>query len=140
MTQLLPFENFLTRHFVFSMAVISDEKPYSAPCFYVYVPKDKEMIFVSDSSSKHIKAALANLDIAGSVYLETEVVQEIQGVQFCGRLVSLSKEEMKDSCRLFCDRFPYARVKDTPVWRLRLNWIKFTDHTRGFGFKELWPT
>ncbi|MBJ4294868.1 hypothetical protein JGE43_18630, partial [Salmonella enterica subsp. enterica serovar Typhimurium] len=35
-------------------------------------------------------------------------------------------------------RFPVARVLPAPVWEIRLDEIKFTDNTLGFGKKLHW--
>ena len=35
-------------------------------------------------------------------------------------------------------RFPVARMLSAPVWEIRLDEIKFTDNTLGFGKKMIW--
>jgi len=35
-------------------------------------------------------------------------------------------------------RFPVARMMPAPVWAIRLDELKFTDNTLGFGKKFIW--
>jgi len=134
----LPFEVFLQKHFIFSMAVASLDDPYCAPCFYIYLPDVKKMMFLSDPETTHMKTSLLNARIAGSVYRETEDVLKIQGVQFRGQLDTTNKGEIKQVLKIYYQRFPYARFKPATPWMIQLNWVKFTDNTRGFGYKETW--
>ena len=34
--------------------------------------------------------------------------------------------------------YPLSAAMDGRLWVIQLNWIKFTDNTRGFGFKQHW--
>ncbi|PIE03417.1 MAG: hypothetical protein CSA81_02285 [Acidobacteria bacterium] len=138
MADLLPFEIFLQSQFVFSMAVVNHNKPYSAPCFYVFRPEAGELTFVSSPDTLHMQAAMTSDWVAGSVYRSTETVEEIQGVQFRGKLKVLSDREEQTARHRFTRRFPYPVPEGTKSWCLELLWVKFTDNTRGFGFKEIW--
>ena len=139
MKPLEPFEKFLNDHFIFVLGVLDQGQPYTAPCFYAYDPGTKTLIFVSERHTQHIKGGLAHAQVSGSVFHQTENLGDIQGVQFKGRLCSeFSEDHVQRATELFCKRFPYARIKRTPVWAIELLWVKFTDHTRGFAFKEVW--
>ncbi len=62
----------------------------------------------------------------------------IRGVQFKGEIRLLSGDEADEKRALYVKRFPVARMLSAPVWELRLDELKFTDNTLGFGKKLHW--
>ena len=63
---------------------------------------------------------------------------KIQGVQILGIVYPLNKEKLKISLRIYLERFPYAKDFPLKLWGLKLNFIKMTDNSLGFGKKIVW--
>jgi uncharacterized protein YhbP (UPF0306 family) len=75
-----------------------------------------------------------NHHVAGTVALETKTVGKIQGIQFAG-VMEQCPEDLK---KLYFETFPYARVMNPTLWSIRLDEVKMTDNTLGFGKKVTW--
>ena len=75
-----------------------------------------------------------NPHVAGTVALETKTVGKIQGIQFVGVM-----EQCPDGLKsLYFEAFPYARIMNPTLWIIRLDEVKMTDNTLGFGKKITW--
>jgi len=133
------FRKFFEEHHVLTLATSVDNNPWCANCFYAYLPDEVALVFTSDADTRHIREALKNPRVAGSVVLETETVGKIQGLQFTGILAEPVEKDTRDKIRKrYLKRFPYAAVMKTTLWLLQLNSLKLTDNRLGFGKKMYW--
>lgn len=130
--------DFINKHHVLTIATSHNNQPYCANCFYKYDSDKNYFIFTSDLSTRHIKEAIENPKVAASIVLETETIGKIQGLQICGELILLENEELKYANKVYLKRFPYAILKDTPLWALKPNYFKLTHNILGFGKKLIW--
>ena len=76
--------------------------------------------------------------VAGTVNGQPKTVALIRGVQFKGEIRRLEGEESDLARKAYNRRFSVARMLSAPVWEIRLDEIKFTDNTLGFGKKMIW--
>lgn len=127
--------DFLRGHHVLTLAVAHGNVPYCAPLFYAYDRKRNVFVFASDVKTEHIRLALSQPEVAAAVYLETETVGKIEGLQIRG---TVTQSETREDRALYFDAFPYARVLQPTLWRLQPSWMKLTDNRLGFGKKLLW--
>jgi uncharacterized protein len=133
-----PIVDFINEHHVLTLATSFDEEPYCANCFYVYMEEDNSLVFTSDYDTKHIKQASHNIYVAGSIVLENNALDKIQGVQFQG-IISEPQGESYDKARTaYLKRFPIAMLMKTTLWVVDLTFLKFTDNHLGFGKKLVW--
>jgi len=129
---------FLKKHHVLTLATCVDHQPWCANCFYTFLEDDVALVFTSDFETRHIQETLKNSLVAGSVVLETSIVNKIQGIQFSGRL-ELPQTEMIDKSKYaYLKRFPFAALMDTTLWVLYVDHLKMTDNRFGFGKKLIW--
>ncbi len=129
---------FIHEHHVLTLATSKDNKPYCANCFYAYLEDENAFVFTSDDDTKHIKDAMLQNEVAGSVVLETKTVGKIQGIQFAGTLFEPDNELLSKAKKAYLKSFPYAVLMKTTLWVLKLNFIKMTDNRLGFGKKLIW--
>lgn len=129
---------FLKKHHVFTLATSEGNQPYCCNCFYVYNEKENQLIFVSDICTRHIREAIKNNLIAGSVVLETNQVGKIQGVQLTGVMYEVKGEAKTKAKFSYLKRFPFAIVVKTTFWIIDIDYIKMTDNRLGFGKKLIW--
>jgi uncharacterized protein YhbP (UPF0306 family) len=122
---------FIGEHHVLNLATCKDSVPYCANCFYAFDAENFRFIIASDTKTNHIRFALQNPYIAGTIYLETKEVGKIQGLQFTGQLKSPTAEEKK----LYFKTYPFALAMMPKLWSLHIEYIKFTDNRLGFGGK-----
>ena len=128
--------SFINEHHVMSLATTLDKDISVCSLFYVFDKKQSTFIIISDDSTKHISHIKLNSKVAGNILLETENVGEIKGVQFYGEFMELSNKNLRDT---YTDRFPYALIGDSKFWQIKLNKMKMTDNSMGFGKKLIWP-
>ncbi|MCF8378861.1 MAG: pyridoxamine 5'-phosphate oxidase family protein [Bacteroidales bacterium] len=139
MNELNPrITEFLHKHHVLTLATCSDNLPWCANCFYVWIEEEAGFVFTSDDTTKHIQDLLQGNNVAGSVVLETETIGKIRGIQFRGRLSKPEGELAKRSKKSYLKRFPYAMLMQTNIWLLEVDYIKMTDNRLGFGKKLIW--
>ena len=129
---------FIKEHHVLTLATCSDNNPWCANCFYIYLEEENCFVFTSDNETKHVQDVLANTNVAGSVVLETYTVGKIQGIQFNGIMEKPEKPLASVSKKAYLKRFPFAVLMKTSLWVVRLNHIKMTDNRLGFGKKLIW--
>lgn len=129
---------FLTEHHVLTMSTCVDSKSWCSNCFYVYLEDEATFLFTSDIDTKHIRMAIENPVVSGSVVLETTMVGKIRGIQFTGSLKKVSKENHSKYNKKYLLKYPFAVLSSTELWLLKLDTIKMTDNRLGFGKKLHW--
>lgn len=130
--------DFIHEHHVLTLATSTENNPWCANCFYVYLEMENCFVFTSDEETKHIQDIYKNKHVAGSVVLETNTIGKIRGIQFRGILEKPDKELHKKAKKAYLKRFPYAALMKTTLWVLSLSYIKMTDNRLGFGKKLIW--
>lgn len=126
-------ERFIDEHHLLSLATMG-ERLWCCSMFYAYDPERISFIVASEETTEHMRNVASDLNVAGTVALETKTVGKIQGIQFIG---VMSKAETK-AYDLYFGAFPYARIMNPTLWRIRLDEVKMTDNTLGFGKKITW--
>ena len=126
-------ERFLYEHHLLTLAT-SGERLWCCSMFYAYDPQSVSFIVASNETTEHMENAMQNPHVAGTVALETKTVGKIQGIQFSG---VIEKAEAS-SYPLYYEAFPYARIMNPILWAIRLDEVKMTDNTLGFGKKISW--
>jgi len=132
------FVKFINTHHVLTLATSVNDIPYCANCFYVYLEKENMFVFTSDNETKHVQDAMENNYVGGSVVLETNVVGKIQGIQFNGSMFLPEGDLKKKTNKAYMKRFPFAKLMNTQLWVIELDFLKLTDNRLGFGKKLIW--
>ena len=97
-----------------------------------------QLIFSTETKTKHAQDFITNTNVAGSIALETKEVSKIQGVQLIGTIQELKGERLKIAKEQYLKAFPYAENMDIHLWAMPLNFIKMTHNKLGFGKKLIW--
>jgi hypothetical protein len=124
--------HFLAQHHLLSLATYG-KTLHCCSLFYAYDPHTISFIVASDPKTDHGQQLITHPHVAGTVSVETSTVGKIQGIQFQGEMIQ--DERGKE---YYFKAFPYARVMNPTLWTIRLNTIKMTDNTLGFGKKLYW--
>ena len=130
--------NYILDNKVITFSTCVENTPYCAQCFYVYDEVNKIIIFLSDDSTRHIKEALQNQTVAGTINTEVTTVAKIKGLQFTGKFIQPDEQQAKSFYSIYYKKFPFAKAKPSSVWGIQLDWLKMTDNTLGFGKKLVW--
>lgn len=127
-------ESFIGEHHLLSLAT-SAERLWCCSMFYAYDPVEIVFVVASDPDTEHMRNVSVSSEVAGTVALETKTVGKIRGIQFAGIMERIQNEVHQE---LYFSRFPYARMMNPTLWKIRLDEIKMTDNTLGFGKKIIW--
>lgn len=129
--------DFLQSQSVFSFCTSVNDDPYCAPCMYVFNSNDNSLVFASDWDTNHIENALLNARVAGTILPDVIDKANVKGIQFSGQFCKTEKVS-EYSKKLYYKKFPFALVLKGDIWEIKLNRIKMTDNTLGFGKKLIW--
>lgn len=135
------FAGFIGEHHILHLAVVRDNIPWCATCYYAYQKEENRFIFTSDPDTRHVRDMVesGNYAVAGTIALETKIVGKIRGLQFSGRVRPLSGEEGQRARKIYLKRFPVARLMpNLYLWELLPTSMKLTDNRLGFGTKLRW--
>ena len=130
--------HFLNEHHLLTLATSQNNKPYCCNLFYVYDQVSNQLIFSTETKTKHAQDFITNTNVAGSIALETKEVSKIQGVQLQGTIQELKGEDLKIAKEQYIKAFSYAANMDLHLWAMPLNFIKMTHNKLGFGKKLIW--
>ncbi len=133
--ELSAIQSFISKHHVLALATLNIDKPASAPLFYAYNKEENCFIFASSEESAHITNIMQNSSVSAAIYLETERVDKIQGLQIDG-IVTLNNN--KDNEKHYFKRFKYAKILKSKLWRLTPIKMKLTNNRLGFAKKITW--
>lgn len=138
METLTAISRWLAKQHVVSWCVAKEGELWCANAFYVYDPQRVAFYLLSEETTRHGQMTGQRAPVAGTINGQPKTVALIRGVQFKGEIRLLSGEEAEEKRTLYVKRFPVARMLSAPVWELRLDELKFTDNTLGFGKKLHW--
>ncbi|EPP0954020.1 YhbP family protein [Cronobacter dublinensis] len=138
MDALDAISQWLAKQHVVTYCLGREDALWCANAFYVYDRERVAFYLLSDTKSRHGEMAGRKARVAGTVNGQTKTVARIRGVQFAGELRLVEAPESEALRERYNRRFPVARVMSSPLWEIRLDEIKFTDNTLGFGKKLVW--
>ena len=138
METLATISRWLSKQHVVGWCVANEGELWCANAFYVYDPQRVAFYLLSEETTRHGQMTRKQASVAGTVNGQPKTVALIRGVQFKGQIRLLEGEEADEKRALYVRRFPVARMLSAPVWELRLDELKFTDNTLGFGKKLHW--
>ena len=130
--------DFINEHHLLTLSTSQNDTPYCCNVFYVYDSLSNQLIFSSDTKTKHAQDFIANPNVAGTIALETKEISKIQGVQLLGAIQELKDVELKIATEQYIKAFPYAENMELYLWAMQFTFIKMTHNKLGFGKKLVW--
>ncbi|EJO8746051.1 YhbP family protein [Salmonella enterica] len=138
MDTLTAIGRWLAKQHVVIWCVHHEGELWCANAFYLFDAQNVALYLLTDDKTRHAQMSGACAPVAGTVNGQPKTVARIRGVQFKGEIRRLEGQESDAARKAYLRRFPVARVLPAPVWEIRLDEIKFTDNTLGFGKKLHW--
>ena len=135
MEDLIKIIKFINKHHVAIVCTNNNNELWAFNCFYSFYEENTSIIFLSDDNTKHISNILHNNSVAASIVLETKIIYKIQGLQIQGTVFKTTESAKQNN---YIKRFPYAMIANTSFWELKINNLKLTDNSLGFGKKIYW--
>lgn len=118
--------------------VDENHKPYCINCFYVFDELSECLIMKSTNGTQHQTMTIESNDVSGTILPETIDLIKLKGIQFSGNIISnhdIDKFKMKTK---YLKKFPISIAMSGYIWAVKLEFIKHTDNTLGFGHKTIW--
>lgn len=137
METLTAISRWLAKQHVVTWCVQQEGEP-GAPMPLSFDAQKVAFYILTEEKTRHAQMSGPQAAIAGTVNGQPKTVALIRGVQFKGEIRRLEGEESDLARKAYNRRFPVARMLSAPVWEIRLDEIKFTDNTLGFGKKLVW--
>lgn len=138
METLTAISRWLAKQHVVTWCVHRDGELWCANAFYIYDAQKVAFYVLTEEKTRHAQMSGPQAPVAGTVNGQPKTVALIRGVQFTGEIRQLEGGESDVARQAYQRRFAVARVLSAPVWEIRLDEIKFTDNTLGFGKKLHW--
>ncbi|WP_379931911.1 YhbP family protein [Enterobacter sichuanensis] len=138
METLAAINRWLAKQHVVTWCVYHEGEMWCANAFYNYDPERVAFYVMSEDKTRHAQMTGQQAKVAGTVNGQPKTVALIRGVQFKGEIRRLDGEESDARRKHYTRRFPVAAALKAPVWEIRLDELKFTDNTLGFGKKLHW--
>lgn len=129
--------SFISDQTVLNLATSAGDEPWCASCFFAFEETNKLLVFKSDKESRHIKEALKQGLVAGSILPDKLKVGKVRGVQYQGRMAE-DEVLFVAAKKRYYEKYPYAKVIPGDIWVIALSLVKLTDNTLGFGKKLIW--
>ena len=129
---------YLNKQHVLSLCCRNEETFWCANCFYVFDAARMAFWIMTESKTQHGALMAQQPQVVGTVSGQTKTVMLIKGIQYRGEAQLLQGEQEQRARAAYCQRFPVARAASAPLWEIRLDEIKMTDNTLGFGKKNHW--
>lgn len=137
MDTLTAIGRWLAKQHVVTSCVHHEGELWCANAFYLFDAQNVALYLLTDDKTRHAQMSGACAPVAGTVNGQPKTVARIRGVQFKGEIRRLEGRRATPRVKLtfVASR---SRVLPAPVWEIRLDEIKFTDNTLGFGKKLHW--
>lgn len=129
---------YLKKQHVLSLCCRDEDALWCANCFYVFDEARMAFWLMTETKTRHGMLMAQQPNVAGTVSGQTKTVMLIKGIQYRGMARMLEGEQERQARAAYCRRFPMARAVSAPVWEIRVDEIKMTDNTLGFGNKNQW--
>lgn len=129
---------FIAQNQSLTLATQTSGHPYCCSLFYAFDEREGVFYFMSSVDSRHAKEIILNPNIAGTVLNGEESILNLQGIQFLGTAHLLEGEDYSAAKKIYVQRHPTARLHQSELWAIKVEWIKMTDNTLGFGSKLIW--
>lgn len=123
---------------VATICAMDGEQPYCFNCYYSFIEADALLIYKSSYATHHEKLIEQNPKVAGTIIPEQIDLTTLRGIQFEGIVLKDSYDIMMKASSAYYLKFPFAMAVPGKIYALAISKIKFTDNSKGFGFKQHW--
>ncbi len=142
----------LEAHTTATLATVGEDGPWAATVFFASDPA-LNLYFVSDHRTRHGRDIAAHPRVAIAINADCRAWAEIRGLQITGRVEMLDGSERAAGFERYLAKFhdlrplleaPISadeetiakRLRAADLYRLRPDWIRLIDNSRGFGYKQ----
>jgi uncharacterized protein YhbP (UPF0306 family) len=131
--------NFIQKQTCATICCVDEQgQPYCFNCFFAFSSDLGLLYFKSTADSYHSALMKKNPLIAGTILPDKLKTLLVQGIQFEGEVLNEHRPLMGHASAHYHKKHPMALAMSGDIWTIRVNHIKMTDSTKGFGKKIVW--
>jgi hypothetical protein len=132
---------FLQENKISTVCFIDHENnPYCINCFYSFDEEHLILIFKSSIGTTHQKLTKPTACISGTILPNVIDTLKLKGMQFTGKIIESEEIDKLQLNSKYFKKFPMSIAVMGYLWAVRLDFLKFTDNTLGFGNKTTWTS
>lgn len=136
LAMLKAISSFISSNQVATICCMDGNNPYCFNSFYHFEEQRGLLLFKSSAEAYHSGLLINDHQVAGSILPGSINFSALQGIQFWGTILSdLPENELG---AMYHARFPFAKNIPGIIYCLRMDRIKMTDNSLGFGKKLSW--
>ncbi len=113
-------------------------KPYCFSCFYAFNAEKGLLYFKSSRESHHAVLLMKNPLVAGTILPDKTSTLKVKGLQLEGMVLGPEHIMVKNASVFYYKAKPMALAIPGDIWVVRIDRVKMTDSTLGFGKKIKW--
>lgn len=131
--------DFIQRQSCATICCLDDRgMPYCFNCYYVFDEQEMLLIFKSSPGSSHFSWMARQPELAGTILPDKLSKLFTKGIQFQGRCLAKDSPHYDIAKSNYYKKHPEALAIGGEIQLVRIDRVKFTDSTLGFGKKQLW--
>lgn len=131
--------DFLQENKISTVCFIDLEKnPYCINCFYTFDEEHHILSFKSSIGTTHQKLTKPTASISGTILPNVIDTLKLKGMQFTGEIIEDKEIDKLKLNSKYLKKYPMSIAVMGYIWAVRLEYLKFTDNTLGFGNKTTW--
>ena len=132
-------KDFLQHQTCGSISCVDDNgKPYSFNIFYAFNVYEGLLYFKSAENTRHAELMKSHPFVSGTILPDKMNHLHIRGVQFEGIVLPMDHILSKNAPANYYHKHPFASAMPGNIWTVKINHIKFTDNSMGFGKNFSW--
>lgn len=116
----------------------SEGMPYAFSCFYAFNQEDVFLYFKSSADTSHMKMISQNPAVAGTILPDKLPLLVTKGIQFQGVVLAADHPLARTAAKKYYTVHPLAMAIPGEIWTVKIDQIKMTDSSKGFGKKIGW--
>ncbi|MBL0331214.1 MAG: hypothetical protein IPP64_17785 [Bacteroidetes bacterium] len=117
-----------------------ENNPYCINCFYSFDEESLILVFKSAVGTTHQKLTKPMACISGTILPNVIDTLKLKGIQFTGKIIENEEIDKLQLNLKYVKKYPMSLAVMGYVWAVRLDFLKFTDNTLGFGNKTIWTS
>lgn len=131
--------SFLQENKIATVCFVDQENnPYCINCFYVFDEEHSLFIFKSSNGTMHQNFTKPTASVSGTILPDTIDILKLKGMQFVGKIIDKEEIVKLHLNSQYLKKYPMSIGIIGYIWAVRLDFLKFTDNTLGFGNKTIW--
>jgi uncharacterized protein YhbP (UPF0306 family) len=123
---------------VATICCVAANAPHCFNCYFSFIAADGYLVFKSSSGTRHEEILRQNAVVAGTIIPEHIELATIRGIQFEGVMLPENMLLTVKASSSYYLAFPFALAVPGNLYIVQINSLKFTDNTKGFGYKSHW--